>query len=544
MASKPAVAGEFILGLADMLFGMGKKDAAETLVRSASKIEAPGPGLIGTRTPVETPLPRQAPVPEFGPPRSEMSQAEMVRQGVSSRQAPMPAFGMPRGGMSQAQMVREGIPTVNSQVADSLQATAPELAAVIRANEVAGPPSSAYNFQPGLDLRNPAGSVSLVETISRRGKVTPEGTKIGGRMYDPRSFATPRNAETTRIAGTDRMVDRPDAPSRMPEGQMEMDMRSTREMVESAGGGRTAPSIPAAAMPQRVGGTGVMQDLGALVRNLPPQARVGLAGAGLMGAGLMIPGVDRELAEEADPANQVAVSPSVAPLASTDMGAQDLRQGRSPDPVVSAMDVQVQLTPDQNAALREQQSSVTERVQQSDPVASAALQAIAPRDPSYYTPERGGIEQYYQDRKNFVAAMDSGELAEMAQQVQEISAARDEEAQLEEWAMANPTLAYELINRAQMANPGQNEQSGQQVTSQALGSSLGTNNAANAQGQAEAAGAQYDVSVMGGSPLQMAAELQKNNELISAAAPIQYPRLQRAQDFANEALRRLQMGIG
>ena len=95
-----------------------------------------------------------------------------------------------------------------------------------------------------------------------------------------------------------------------------------------------------------------------------------------------------------------------------------------------------------------------------------------------------------------------------------------------------------------MANPGQNEQSGQQVTSQALGSSLGTNNAANAQGQAEAAGAQYDVSAMGGSPLQMAAELQKNNELISAAAPIQYPRLQRTQDFANEAIRRMQMGIG
>ena len=139
--------------------------------------------------------------------------------------------------------------------------------------------------------------------------------------------------------------------------------------------------------------------------------------------------------------------------------------------------------------------------------------------------------------------MTSGELQDMADAIKMAAESQQQSDSLDQWAKANPALAYELINRASMRNPGQNQQSGQQVTSQALGSSLGTDNAANAAGQASAAGQQVDATAYSQNGLERASRIQQNNELISAAAPITYDRLQRTQDFAREAALRNRMGI-
>jgi hypothetical protein len=109
------------------------------------------------------------------------------------------------------------------------------------------------------------------------------------------------------------------------------------------------------------------------------------------------------------------------------------------------------------------------------------------------------------------------------------------------FARANPQMAYEnmlrqgLINReGQMVSPEMNQQS-QSVTSPTFGSSLGTNNEANALGQANAAASQMYTGDFN-NDLEAAAAIQKNNELIAAAAPIEYGNLQRAEDFLGQQL--------
>ena len=79
-----------------------------------------------------------------------------------------------------------------------------------------------------------------------------------------------------------------------------------------------------------------------------------------------------------------------------------------------------------------------------------------------------------------------------------------------------------------------NQQS-QSVTSPTFGSSLGTNNDANALGQANAAASQMYTGEFS-NDLEAAAAIQKNNELIAATAPIEYGNLQKAEDFLGQQL--------
>lgn len=573
------VGNTFLQGLASMLFKQGKTQSADTLTRSAQ-------GLIGTRARAE--VGRQAPMPEFGmPPRAGvMPQAERVRQGLRSgqstgligtrdavpnvaRQAPVPEFGNPPAlnQIPEAMRValgRSAAPTVpgpNAAVADSLQDSAPDLANLIRANDAleAGPSASQFNYQPGIPFRFPAGSRSLADTVSTRGRTTPAGTSVGGRPYTPESMASPRNVETGRMAGAPRQADAPDAPARMPQGQREIDMRSNPELL-MAQAYRTAPGVTPAAgsaadvgrsnVMNRMSGMGVQQgSINDLLKGMSREDLAAMAvGGGLVATpviaqmlGVRGPEEERAMLDvEAQPNVTTVVSPSTPPLSPPGGDVQPSNIAGGLDPV----NPQLTLTGDQNAALRQQQSNVIAAVSQSDPIAAQIVNAVAPRDPSYYTPERGGIEQYYKDRENYVRGMDEGDLQSMVADIQATAANDQQQAALGEWAASNPGLAYELIRKATMTNPGQNQQSGQQVTSQALGSSLGTNNAANAEGQGQAAASQVRAEGYANSPLEQAARIQANNEIISAAAPITYNRLQRTQDFAREAALRQQMGIG
>ena len=507
----------FARALADMLGFSGAKKVLTEAAQSAPS-RAPKTGIIGTRD-VPT-MTRRAPEPAWGAPPSASRMPEPMR-------------------------VLTGRPNPNAQVADAIEAQAPELAAVIRSNIPEGPSSSAYNYQSGLDFRFPAGSQNLVPTTSTRGRITPVGTNIGGRPYTPESMASPRNVETTRIAGTERLVDLPDAPARIPQGQQEIDFRSTRQVLGDQ------PLMQAPGVPDVLAGRGVQfGNLGELFSRLTPSQQkalmLGGAGAGIVGVSNLYDALktpqeqaETSLGIAAQPSSQIVVDPSTTPLA--------------PDPnppgtgVVSpsadtASPTQ-SLTPEQSAALGEYQSTALGALQQSAPVAGAIARAMAPRDPSYYTPERGGIEQYYTDRANYVRMMDSGALRQMTESIMGTAQDAAQAQAFEQWVEANPTLAYELVNRMQNTNPNANQQTGQSLTTSALGSSLGTDNAANAQGQGESAAAKFDAARIINTPLARFALNQGYGDINDAARPIQYPRLQRTQDFARDARLGQNMGV-
>lgn len=511
----------FVQGLADMLgFGGARKVLTEAAQSVPSR--APKTGIIGTRD-----------VPTM------------------TRRAPEPAFGRPPGASRVPDMysVLTGRPNANAQVADAIEAQAPELAAVIRGNFPEGPSSSSYNYQPGLDFRFPAGSQNLVPTTSTRGRVTPAGTNVGGRPYTPESMASPRNVETTRIAGTERLVDLPDAPARIPQGQQEIDFRSTRQILGDQPL-MQAPGVPArvtssADVPDVLAGRGIQfGNLGELFSTLTPEqkrAALGLTGAsaGIVGVAQLYNAFNKTPQEQAStsldlaaqPSSQAVVDPSTTPLA-----ADPNPPGTGvvlPDAATTAQPTR-SLTPEESAALNNYQSTTLGALQQSAPVAGAIASAMAPRDPSYYTPERGGIEQYYIDRANYVRMLDSGALRQMTETVMSTAQDAAQAQAFEQWAEANPTLAYELVNRMRNADPNANQQSGQSLTSSTLGSTLGTNNAANAQGQGETAAAKFDVERIINTPLDRFALNQGYGDLYDAARPIQYPRLQRTQDFARD----------
>ena len=64
----------------------------------------------------------------------------------------------------------------------------------------------------------------------------------------------------------------------------------------------------------------------------------------------------------------------------------------------------------------------------------------------------------------------------------------------DEWAAANPALVYEMQRRQQLAAPSQSEQMNNTVQMSTISTAMGSNNVANAAGNAEAAGSQADAA--------------------------------------------------
>jgi hypothetical protein len=96
----------------------------------------------------------------------------------------------------------------------------------------------------------------------------------------------------------------------------------------------------------------------------------------------------------------------------------------------------------------------------------------------------------------------------------------------------------------QRPNPMMSEQTGESITTQTVGSSLGDDNLANATGQAMAAAANVSTEQMAGT-LEGAAQAQKNNEIIDASRPILRPELQRTEEFVDQQFRpRMAGGTG
>ena len=407
-----------------------------------------------------------------------------------------------------------------------------------------------YIYQPAIrGMQYPAGSVAEGSMFSAKGKYTPPGTRIGGRQMGGDYPYSPMP-----------QVD-PPTTARMPEGQMEIDLRSNEQLLGDTAP-MTSPPIPNAqgnlvrtadgrlvrspggevapyqAPPSRqspevefedpMRPQGVrMVDLNTEFTMDPVQRR----NAGLLGAGSLLIGTGAMLRrpEANNPAPEPLVPPQVAPMGDTPESPVGPTPGELP---ATGLQGEVEtvirpgLTPVESRAIEEQTSAALSQLQQSDPASSAAIRALAPRDPSSYK----NIGEYYADQRRFVEAMDTGRMRDI---VTSIGASQKNEAaanNMETWARSNPLLAYQLATRQGMINPAQNQQTGQSLTTSTVGSSLGDNNEANAIGQANAAASQIN-TVQASNELEAANLRQRNNEMIDAARPIVRPRLSSYESF-------------
>ena len=415
--------------------------------------------------------------------------------------------------------------------------------------------SADYIFQPAIrGMQNPAGTVAPGTMFSSTGRVTEPGTKIGGRMMAGEYPSSPRR---TVVRETEVEV----SPG---QGDLPLDFRSNREvmsevermvapgmggrrrkdtsgvitefdpsaLVKSPGGRLSANDVArmrAEQDPMRPQGVQMM-DLNDIEFTMDPrQAR----NTGLAGAGALTLGIGEILRNRINNAAPKGEMPSLGevygPLDQAPDAGEYMGGGGS---------LPEALTAEESGALNTDIENKITAIQQSDPVSAQVVRAMAPKSPEQYS----NIGDYYADRAAFVRSLQQGGgFSDVVDAIRSTASNAEMAENLSDFATANPTLAYEnmlrqgLINReGQLVSPEMNQQS-QSVTSPTYGSSLGTNNEANALGQANAAASQMYTGEFS-NDLEAAAAIQKNNELISAAAPIEYGNLQRPDQFLGQQL--------
>jgi hypothetical protein len=415
-----------------------------------------------------------------------------------------------------------------------------------------------YMFQPAIrGMRNPAGMEAPGTMFSSTGKVTEPGTRIGGRMM---AGEYPNSPRRTVVRETEVEV----SPG---QAELPLDFRSNREvmsevermtapgmggrksrdtsgvitefdpgeLVRSPGGRLSANDIArmkAQQDPMRPQGVR-MVDLGDIEFTMDPrQARnTGLAGAGALTVGLAEILRNRMndapvSEEEMRSIEEMQGPPSQAPDAGDYMGGDGSLPPGSIQPPA--------LTEQESGALNQDIEEKITAIQQSDPVSAATIRAMAPKSPEQYA----NIGDYYADRARFVRSLQEGGGFSDVVDAIKTTAANEEMAQkLAAFAKFNPQMAYENMIRQGLINREAEliDQQSATVTTPTYGSSLGTNNDANALGQANAAASQANI-MDESNELQAAAEIQKNNEIIAASAPIEYGNLQRPNQFLAQQL--------
>ena len=421
--------------------------------------------------------------------------------------------------------------------------------------------SADYIFQPAIrGMRNPAGTVAPGTMFSSTGRVTEPGTRIGGRMMAGEYPSSPRR---TVVRETEVEV----SPG---QGELPLDFRSNREvmsefdpMTAPGMGGRKSKDTSGvitefdpSALVRSPGGRLTSNDIARMRAEQDPMRPIGVQVVDLdeLYGNTRLPGrpsVDPKQARNIDNIGVgLAAAGGLAGAGALNVGMGELiRRGinnaSSPEGEMPSMggggELPEALTPEESGALNTDIENKLTAIQQSDPTSGAVIRAMAPKSPEQYA----NIGDYYADRARFVRSLQPREEGSQFQAVVDAiktTAANEEMAgNLAAFARANPQMAYEnmlrqgLINReGQLVSPEMNQQS-QSVTSPTYGSSLGTNNEANALGQANAAASQMYTGDFN-SDLEAAAAIQKNNELIAAAAPIEYGNLQRPDQFLGQQL--------
>jgi len=157
-------------------------------------------------------------------------------------------------------------------------------------------------------------------------------------------------------------------------------------------------------------------------------------------------------------------------------------------------------------------SEMREQLAQYSPRAAAVDRAMEPRSPERYK----SAEDYYAARAAY--ANQAPVRQSLMKYAEGTGSSPAESTALRTWAQSYPALAYEMQRRS-MVNPEANQQTQQSVTTTTITTPMGTNNQANAVGNAEAT-AQSAV-----------APTQGSFDLRSATTPMEQPVLTPAEEF-------------
>ena len=426
--------------------------------------------------------------------------------------------------------------------------------------------SADYIFQPAIrGMRNPAGTVAPGTMFSSTGRVTEPGTRIGGRMMAGEYPSSPRR---TVVRETEVEV----SPGQL---ELPLDFRSNREvmsefdpMTAPGMGGRKSKDTSGvitefdpSALVRSPGGRLSANDIARMRAEQDPMRPIGVQVVDLdeLYGNTRLPGrpsVDPKQARNIDNIGVgLAAAGGLAGAGALNVGIGELiRRGinnaSSPEGEVPSTggggSLPEAMTPEESGALNTDIENKLAATQQSDPVAGSVMRAMAPKSPEQYA----NIGDYYADRARFVRSLqpkeEGSEFQAIVDAIKTTAANEEMAGNLAAFARANPQMAYENMVRQGLLDerfmprefqpvvPEMNQQS-DAITSLDYGSALGTNNEANAVGQANAAASQMYAGEFN-NDLEAAAAIQKNNELIAATAPMQYGNLQRAEDFLGQQL--------
>lgn len=514
-------------------------------------------GLLGTLD-VQTKIPGQAPKPAWGnapvPPAGSRPVNTLLPQ---SPQGPRT-----RGGELAPRMEAPQAPRQTAGFTEDL--ITPSMA-------TPDAPRVAEELGGNLPLRQRGGAEALTEYTTSKGAVRQPGTKLGGQPYSGAPFATERNIETIASGGAragdieapvnigergrnlfldagfpdmftgEYRID-PELLRRLPPEAVESFVRMGRQQTPEMGrsvraafgpGAGPAPTDAVAdrafaiaqALRNASAGARTM-DLSGLLDPRVMAALGGLTAAGGLGAAFMMSDRGEEGSApvgELPTTGKAPEMPISVPTPETpgilfrdENGAPLGAIGSTAGAVPSSPNTIVTTGSDQR------ESAVREALAQADPAAAALARMVAPMSPEKYS----SPAEYFAAREAFASQPQTREaLAAYA-----ASTGRDAVMQqnLEAWGRANPALAYELQRRS-LANPAANQQSAESMTTSAIDTSLGSDNTANAVGNAQAVGA------------AAVAPTQGNYDLAAATSPQEKPYLQRTQDLIRQAAQNIGM---
>lgn len=161
---------------------------------------------------------------------------------------------------------------------------------------------------------------------------------------------------------------------------------------------------------------------------------------------------------------------------------------------------------------RDRESARRAQLSQYAPSAAVVDRAMEPRSPETYR----SIEDYYAARESYASQAPVRQA--LMKYVEGTASNPAQAAQLEKWAAQYPVLAYEMQRRS-LANPAASQQTAESVTTTTVTTPMGSQNNANAVGNAEATAAAAVNPTQG------------NADLRAATTPQQQPQLQRTQEF-------------
>ena len=518
------------------------------------------PNLLGTLD-VPTKIPGQAPKPAwegaspFPPDSRPVGFLPQPYQG--------PGFGGRSGALVPV--------SVQPQRVQKIAPVAEEIPLRSSRPAPAPTPQVPEEFGGYLDLRNPAGAEALVPFKTGRGAVRPEGTKIGGQPYSGKPYATEGNIEAARAAASPELnpqsfvrEGRPVAGEELgrsmfiekdmtdPWNEYEIDpaifegfvRMGRRQGPETAQTVRAAFGVDAGSAPVDLAADRAFE----IARNLRNSAagartldlsgidpRVLLAlGGGASAAGLGASVMMNNRGEEGSPVvGEVPTTAKAPELPASDLTPQPQApgllfaddNGAPLAPVGTPQgDVPSSATAMTTSGGIEENSDALAALAQADPAAAAAARMLAPMSPEKYSSPR----EYFAAREAYAnkpAVKDA--LAAFAGST---ASSPEMATNLQQWAQANPALAYELQRRA-LANPAANQQSAESVTTSAVDTPLGSDNQANAVGNAQAVGA------------AAVAPTQGNFDMAAATSLQQKPYLQLTQRLIDQARQRTGISI-